>query len=318
MAGTSVSPRSGARVKGRLAMLLEKLGPHGGARCIPVEEYLTARVQGRTEVERQFFSGLLLRNGVYRTTSAHRMDDLFPRILARAQDLERPLRVLDVACSAGIATVELHRFLAAAGVECETWGSDLLLRAPYARRQDGVGVLFDRDQQVLQIDMGGWATPWRWRPRDLAFRPVQSLRARRLMRDEIGSFRSALRGGVAGYRVSTVPLLALEAEGEPNIRFVEEDILSPAIEGRFSLIRVANLLNEDYFTRERIRLMAAALCDRLVEGGLLLVVRTLYAPAVNRATFFRRVKDGLAVVEHVNEGNEAAESIAGCGPGRPQ
>jgi len=304
---------------GRLATLLEKLGPHGGARCIPVAEYLTARAQGRTEVERQFFSGLLLRNGVYRTTSPHRMDDLFPRILARVHDLElRPLRVLDVACSAGIATVELHRFLAASGVECETWGSDLLLRAPYVLRQDGVGVLFDRDQQVLQIDMGGWATPWRWRPRDLAFRPVQSLRARRLMRDEIGSFRSALRGGVAGYRISTVPLLALEAESEPNIRFVEEDILSPAIEGRFSLIRVANLLNEDYFTPERIRLMAAALRDRLIEGGLLLVVRTLCAPPVNRTTFFRRVMDGLEIVEHVNGGNEAAEIIAGRGPGKPQ
>ncbi|HEY2955041.1 MAG TPA: hypothetical protein VGK89_07320 [Candidatus Eisenbacteria bacterium] len=297
----------------RLAQLLEKLTPHGGLRCIPVGEYLEGRAGGRMDVERRFFAGLQMRNGVYRTTEPHRMDDLLPLLVARALELEsRPLRILDVACSAGVATVELHRALVAAGIGCETWGTDLMIRAEYVRRDDGVGVLFDPDHQVLQIDIGRWATPWKWRPRDLAFRPLRSLRARRLISNEIDTFCAALRESVPGYRTSVVPLISSLADSAAGVHFAEEDILAPRVAGRFALIRAANILNRGYFTPAEIRRMAGALCGRLEEGGLLLVVRTVSPQPGNVATLFRRRNCTLSIEEHVRGGSDVAAIVAGA------
>jgi len=298
---------------------LRKLGPHGGARCIPVVEYLEARARGALEVEQQFYEGLLLPNGVYRTTTTGRMDDLLPLLVERARGLSpAPLRILDVACSSGVSTVEMHRAFEAAGIPCETWGSDLILEADYVRREDGVGMLFDPEGRLLQIEIGAWASPWKWRPRDLALRPWLSLRARRLVRRDAETFRASRTQSMAGYQTRRVSFLSSLAESGGGVRFAPENILSPRIPGSFGVIRAANILNRGYFDAATLRRMAAALCARLVPGGLLLAVRTEGPQATNRATLFRRRPDGLDVLDRVNGGSEVEVILTGaCGEGVP-
>jgi len=259
-----------------------------GVRCVPTPEYLAARAAGDLDTQHEFYSRLLMRNGVYRTTHVHRMNDLTPILSALAlESTVRPLRVLDVACSSGISTLELHQGLVAAGVDCETWGTDPALSARLVRRDDGWGVLFDRDRQPIQIERGRWATPWKERPRDRWLHPARVARVRRLLDRELDGFRQALVGPVSGYTLTEVPLLASACDGVPGIRFAEESLLAPQVEGLFHLIRAANIMNLGYFDEATLRFMGQALSARLAPGGLLTLVRTSGEPPKNRGSIFR-------------------------------
>jgi hypothetical protein len=290
-----------------LLEVLRRLGPGGGSRCVPVREFLSARAQGCLEVERAFFAGLLLRNGIYKTTEAHRMDELLPLVVQHARTLPGPtLRVLDVACSSGVTTVELHRALMDAGLSAETTGTDLTMNADYVVREDGAAMLFDSTGRLLQVELGEWASPWRWRPRDRVYRPALVARARRLLSRDRALFLRARQEAVAGLESTRIALLSSQATRSADVRFREEDILAPAVEEKFSIIRVANLLNPDYFAPDILRRMLDALRGRLVEGGLLLIVRSKGAPPVHDGTLFRWSGDRFESIVQVGAGSEIA------------
>jgi len=295
---------------GRVRTLMTRFSPNGEARCIPVSEYLEARSSGNLDLQSAFCNTLVLRNGVSKMTATHRMDDLFPVILRHAVSIRSdPFKVLDVGCSAGVSTSELHAALGAAGFAVQTFGTDLMLYASYVVGPNGISVLFDDDKLLLQIDIGSWGSSWRWRRRDLVFRPCRSLRARRVASRGLDKFRSALDVPRTGYRVARIPLLAPNLDEVANLHFAEEDILRPVIPGPFAIIRVANVLNRVYFAEQTIKQMARALFSRIKDGGLLLVVRTGLGSNVNRGTLFRRTGDRLAVVESVNGGSEVADIV---------
>jgi hypothetical protein len=263
--------------------LLGRLMPRG----VTVPRYLEARARGDAELERRFHEELLLRNGVYRTTSEHRLDATFPRLIEAARGRpSAPVRVIDVACSMGISTVELHQALCGAGVAAETLGTDLILNATYVSRGNE-GLLFDPAGEALQADVGDWATPWRIRRSDRLLRPVRVSRARRLFERDAPSFRAVLAAPGDGYRKLDVPLLHRSTEGVPGLRFSEESLLAPRERGPFDLIRAANILNDDYFPQEVLATMVEGLRNRLADGGTLLVARNLPGESVTRATFYR-------------------------------
>jgi hypothetical protein len=289
---------------------LARWGPHGGARCIPVAEYLRGRAEGRLDVQRRFYAGLLMRNGVYKTTHRNRMNELFPMLVSMARRFETsPLRTLDVACSSGVSTVEMHAAFTRAGIDCEAWGSDLLIRAPHVRRNDGCAMLFDHEREPIQVDIGGWATPWRLRPRDRVLRPGRYARARRLLELDVARFRAALDGPVPGFVVQQVPLLSSATDGVAGVHFAEEDIFRPVVPGPFAIIRVANLLNLGYFAEDALRAMGRALCARLMPDGLLMVTRTSDAERLNRGTLFRWTGSRLEVEVTTNGGSEVTDLL---------
>lgn len=280
-------------------------------RSVPTWAYLRARVDGRSDVEHEFHTRLILRNGVTRMTQPHRMDDLLPPIVERAIRIDsRPLRLLDVGCSAGISTLELHDALAKAGLACSTYGTDLLLHATLVSRSDGNSLLFDKERQVLQIELGDWACSWLWQRRDSFFHPRLSFAARMLIRDA-ESFRAALERSRAGYRVTSVPLITSRAGACSDVTFAEENLMAPTLSGTFSIIRAANLLNLGYFQPEELRRMVQALCLRLEEGGLLVVARTDPPHGINHATLFRYKQQHLIPEYRLNGGSEIETLIAG-------
>ncbi len=274
-------------------------GSHG----VTVPRYLAARAGGDLAVERRFHEELLLRNGVYRTTREHRMDETFPLVIEAAQALpERPLRVLDVACSMGVATVELHRALRSAGIDCVTCGTDLVVSARGVRRSDGVALLFDDAGEVLQVDVGEWATPWRFRRSDAWFRAGLVARARRAMTTDLEDFRRALQTPTPGMDVVEVPLLHRSTEGVPGLRFARENLLEPRERGPFDLVRAANILNDDYFPPAVLRAMVEGLRARLVAEGALLVARNLTGESATRATLYRQRAGRLEVAAELHGG----------------
>ena len=79
------------------------------------------------EQEKDFFDCLRLKNGVYKTTYPHRMDDFNAR-LANYLPASRPLRVLDVGISSGVSTLEWAETLEGSGIDYQMTGIDLTLR----------------------------------------------------------------------------------------------------------------------------------------------------------------------------------------------
>jgi SAM-dependent methyltransferase len=287
-----------------------RLPPHGGTRCIPVPEYLRGRVEKRMDIQRAFYAGLLLRNGVWKTTDAHRMDDLFPLLVRRAALIDqRPLRILDVGCSAGVTTVEMHRALAASRIPCETFGTDLLLYADHVASNENAAILFDRDRNVLQIELGSWASPWKFQKRDLLLKPHLCFLASQLVKNQVARFRTALDKPSQGFHLTRVPLLASVVDSHPDVRFEEEDIREPKIQGTFGVIWAVNVLNLGYFAPDDIRSMVRVLTRRLLPGGLLIVSRTVPPGNTNQATLFRYCHGKLVAEEHLNRGSEVEDIV---------
>lgn len=292
---------------GLLQRLVSAWTPQGV--CVP--DYLAARARGDGAVERRFHEQLLLRNGVYRTTSERRLDATFAPLIEAARGLPAPVRVLDVAVSMGVATVELHAALTGAGLACETLGTDLIVAGEYVSRGDGCGLLFDPEGAVLQADVGGFATPWRLRPSDRLLRGGLVARATGLMEREAGAFREALSAPVAGFAVTPVPLLHRSTDGVRGLRFAQESLLEPREMGPFGVIRAANILNGDYFGPETLLRMVEGLRARLLENGTLLVARNLPGETLTRATWFRHEQGALRAVGEINGGSEVAALLAG-------
>ena len=116
---------------------------------ISVREFLEARAAGRSDVEDTFFWRIQLHSGVFKTTHRHRFDDTFPLLLGAIPVDDSAFRVLDVACSSGVSTAELHCALVARGLVVETTGTDILTQVRHVAFGDGSAVLVDRDGNTL-------------------------------------------------------------------------------------------------------------------------------------------------------------------------
>lgn len=283
--------------------------------AVVTPDFLDARARGDLDGERRFFAGLRLRNGTFKTTHHNRLDDANALLVPAAAALaRRPLRVIDVGCSSGVSTVELHRALAAAGVASEVTGTDLMTEASYVRRPDGWAVLLDDEGQPIQVERGRWAVSWQWPPRriELAARPLKLARSRLLMAAELDGFRAALRSGRDGFTVTRVPLTSSLVAAEPGVTVTTEDLSAPTLPGPFDVVRAANILNPGYFGEERLRAMIRTTLGRLADPGLLLITQT--TAGRNHATLFRREGGAVRVVGELNGGNAAARLVRDVAP----
>ena len=106
------------------------------------------------ELEREFFAGMRLPNGTFKTTYDHRLDDLNAEI-NRHLPRDRSLRAKDVAVSSGISTVEWCDELSQAGIGFKMTATDILVRARLLDVRGDLRVLVDRDGRTLQVDVAG-------------------------------------------------------------------------------------------------------------------------------------------------------------------
>jgi hypothetical protein len=271
-------------------------------RPVLVREFLDARADGKLDVEDAFFTHLRLASGVFKTTRRGRFDDTFPLLFSALAPSTTKLRCLDVACSSGVATVELHRALLARGIVAETVGTDLVIRATHAELPDGTALLVDSDGNVLRVELGGASIANPPTRREMFFSPLRVARSRWIVFRWAATSRGA---PPAGARLTEVPLVSSTVDREPGVQVVAEDILAPTVPGRFGLVRAANILNLAYFDPKTLRALAAALLRRLEEGGLLFVTRTDDGGG-NHGTLWSRGPTGLREVGRVGRGSEAA------------
>lgn len=266
------------------------------------------------ERENAFFRSLRLRNGTFKTTYPHRLDSV-NEIVNTLLPAERPLEMMDAAASSGVATLEWIDSLRRAGIAFRMTAGDLCVRAFLLSLGPFLNVLVDKTGYPLQFDILGTAFPYPPRRRLAVLFPplfvaVHMLRwvlpalftiaFKRLPRDAEGTF--IRRVGIDNRPTFLIsPRLA---QGE-SLTIVEDDLLATGpFDRQFHVIRAANVLNNSYFSEERLRIMIANLRARLKTGGMLIVCRT-HDDGVNHGTLFLLNTAGeFEVARRIGDGSE--------------
>lgn len=298
--------------------------PSNPSVAIPTaREFLFARVTHQDEAfasrERAFFRSIRLKNGTYKTTYAHRLDNL-NEMVNTLLPTDRPLEIMDAAASSGIATLEWMSSLQQVGVDFRMTAGDLCVRAYLLSFGSSLNVLVDDTGYPLQFDIRGRAIPYPPRRRLSLVNPplfigVHALRwvlpplfSRILKRRIVDGDHNSLRRSRIGCRQTL--LITPRLAQQPSLTILDDDLLSTgSFANRFHVIRAANVLNKSYFSEETLRVMIANLRRRLRRHGLLAVCRT-HDDGVNHGTVFRLADaDRFQVVCRLGDGSEVESLI---------
>lgn len=256
--------------------------------------------------EAAFYGSLKMRNGTFKSTRAGRFADLDPQVVRNApQAPAEGLNILDVAVSGGMSTVELSNAFRAAGRDHRITATDLFVDARIVAMNGHVRVLADARGWPLQYDIAGRALrPWTRRLDyvTLAALPLalaRSLSVRRL-RARAGEGRP-------------VRLVCRRLAELRNVSLLEQDLFtrSEALEGRYHVVRAANILNLGYFAREKLELGVRNLLGYL-EGpeSILVITRTDERSKTNNASIFALDAQGRpGLVQRIGDGSEIEEIV---------
>jgi hypothetical protein len=276
-------------------MLLSK-----GKRSGPLDIYFGG-LSGHAliEAERVFFSGLQLSNGTFKTTSERRLDDV-NELVTSLLPRDSQLRIMDVAVSSGVSTVEWSDHLTAHGIDHRIIAGDLepegvLLhickRAAILWQSNGHPLALQLGRRCVYLDRSRRSTSVLLWPLQQLFRLVTSSAWQWLGHACIG----------------TVQLVSHRIANHFAIQVIRDDIFDPTrFTNQFDVCRAANILNREYFSDSELRLIAGNLQARLRENGLLVVCRSTsrHGAWVNRATILRRANDRMVVIGRLNGGSE--------------
>lgn len=272
-------------------------------------------------LERNFFSSLRLKNGTYKFTYPHRLDDLND-LVSSFLPAHRPLKIMDVAVSSGVSTLEWMNHLAQAGIEHHMTAGDLTVKAFLVSIGRNLRVLLDSTGYPLQFDVRGKAIPNPPGKRNLAryFLPLLSIKAAlsvcfpsiRESASKIEDEQSVSRLGINCRSITLVsPRLARPA----NLLIIEDDILSNAgLQNAFHILRAANILNRSYFNDGTLVEILTRLCSRLMPEGLFIICRT-NERGENHGTVFALNEDGrFEVRARIGDGSEIEDLVLGLQP----
>lgn len=254
-----------------------------------VREVLATGAASDPAVNERLLRNLQLPNGTTKTTYRRRLDDVnaaLPPLVSK----RRPLRVLDVAVSSGVSTVELLATLGAAGIGTDATATDLLVSGRLMRHFPGFHVFVTPDGVPIQFDVAGRGI----RNATADSRHGAALRAPAACCRLVAGLTGRLRRPRLVARVDLVVPELTQAT-----RVESEDLTRPRsdLDGPYDLVRAANILNRVYFDDATLRTMASRLWDRVDTDGLFVVVRTLDDGA-NHGAVWRRDAAGVGEIVH--------------------
>src|SRR5271168_4365264 len=210
--------------------------------------------EGSQELERHFFDCLRVKNGVYKTTYAHRLDDLTAEV-ANHLPAARPLQVLDVAISSGVSTLEWVESLEEAGLDYHVTGVDLTIGGLLVSFGDRLHAVLDHTKWPLLFEIDGqWVSnPPRKRHLLRYFFPLARMKCALFLwahryRDSDGERIQQILGMPTSTR--SINLVTPRLMNHPRVTISEGNILTESwTPGAFDVIRAANILNQGYFDR---------------------------------------------------------------------
>jgi hypothetical protein len=279
------------------------------ARIPTAHEVYFSGLQGNIDevevLERYFFANIRLKNGTYKRTYSHRLDDLNDLVL-RFLPPDRPLKVMDVAVSSGISTLEWMDHLQQAGIEHHMTASDITLEAALVSIGKNLRVLVDSTGYPLQFDIRGKAIP----------NPPGGANLARYGLDLL-VIKAVLALGVHGFGVNYTPidLVSPRLVRPSNLRLVEEDSLySTGFQKSFHVLRAANILNRYYFTDGQLAGILARLGSRLMPGGIFIVCRTNDHRRNHGTIFLLNGAGRFEVLARIGNGSHIEDLVVGIAP----
>jgi hypothetical protein len=270
-------------------------------------------------LERKFFDRVVLPNGTFKTTHAHRMDDLNRAVLPYLPRIPgRPLKIMDVSISSGVSTLEWYDFLSANRLNCDMVGTDLTVYTSLVSLGSRLAVLIDRHRNILHLDAFGRGMP----PRAKGLQGVAAGMIRMLFEAAMridrglpplqGRVRETAEGSML--KCEPVALLTRGFSERESLRVFEDDLLAderPEFQGAFHVLRAANILNHSYFSNEALLCIAKKLKARLKPNGQLIVCRTSDEGKNNATIFESQAGSGLRVLLRLGTGSEIEDLLLG-------
>lgn len=292
-----------------MAVLMRFSGDFGDGVALNARNFLTEADAFTQTQEAAFFASIRLRNGTYKTTDHHRLDDLNMLVISEWKKLgSKPSQIMDVGVSSGISSLEWADALTRADIDAKILATDLCMRGSLVRLLPGYEVLLDRDGKVLQHIVAN--RPVRWYlngPRDFLKGTGFVVTALNTLAGVLLPLTNMREGG------RDVLLVNPRARDDARLSFAEDDILAPnpaRLRGRFDAIRVSNLLNHGYFNETQLRRAVGNLRDRLVGAGSFLIVNRTLANGTNHGTLFRlSCANKFEVVAELGEGSEIGDIV---------
>jgi CheR methyltransferase, SAM binding domain len=268
------------------------------------------------ELERSFFDSLRVKNGVYKTTYAHRLDDLNARV-ANYLPAARPLQVLDVAISSGVSTLEWVESFEEAGLDYYMTGIDLTIGGLLVSFGGRLHAVLDQAKWPLLFEVDGrWVSnPPRKKDRFRHFFSLALIKSALFLwaqryRDSDESRIQRILGMPT--RTRAINLVTPRLMNHPRVTIGEGNILADSWrQGTFHVIRAANILNRSYFDNEALTRIIHNLRRHLAPGGILIVCNSdTDEEAVNHATVFALREDKrFEVRSKMNGGSEVEDLI---------
>lgn len=272
-------------------------------------------------LERNFFSSIRLKNGTYKFTYPHRLDDLND-LVSRFLPMNRPLKIMDVAVSSGVSTLEWMNHLGQAGIEHHMTAGDLTVKAFLISVGKHLRVLLDSTGYPLQFDVRGKAIPNPPGKRNLVryFLPLLSIKtALRVclpsIRESAAKIEDEQSVSRLGINCRSITLVSPRLARPANLTIIEDDILgNEGLQNAFHLLRAANILNRCYFDDRTLVEILNRLRSRLMPAGLFVVCRT-NERGENHGTVFALNEDGrFEVRARIGDGSEIEDLILGLQP----
>ena len=197
--------------------------------------------------ETKFYESLVTSTGIRKTTAPGRLDrvnQLFFEVLGGLA-LE-PKTIMDVGISSGVTTLEWLQEFDRRGMDVEMIGTDANMTAYLYKLSPSFHVLADRNRNLLQLELFGFAVRPYHRKRDMftggvIWRPILRRIASRLL--------PAVSHEGPLYLVT--PLL----RNQGRVQLIDDDILqpnSPALVRSADVVRVANLIQHEYLDARAI------------------------------------------------------------------
>lgn len=269
------------------------------------------------EGETAFFRSIRLQNGTYKTTRSRRLDDLNVLLLGLLPSA-RPLKLMNVAVSSGIPTLELLQAMEAADIQCDITAGDKSLTAFLITLGSRLSVLLDRDGNALQFDMFHHAIPnppggrnmLRYWPMLFLLKIASGLIYDCVVRPDPTRLLCWHRFGMC---CRSLALVSPRLKSSRGLTLIGDDILANwQIHCEFHVIRAANILNKSYFDGRTLDRIVLNLRSRLLPQGLLVVCRTK-DDGTNQITIFRASATGFELVARLGGGSEIEANILDIG-----
>jgi hypothetical protein len=240
----------------------------------------SSSIVAQEEVERNFFGNIRLSNGTYKFTYSNRLDD-FNALLERWLPFTDPLELMDVGASSGASALAWSESLTARGIAHRMTIGDIHIHCTLVSLGKHLRVLVDDTGHPLQFDVLGTAVAnppsrrkWWWAIPFLAMLGLIAKVANRHLPRATAS-KTKHRFLTRFARLQPIILMSPRLFDAANIRIIEDDITrNQSLLGRFHVVRVANLLNRDYFDDATLQNIIRTLRRRLRPGGLLAVCTT--------------------------------------------